>query len=173
MRTIEWEKLDILKDHSEIEDLDTNGLIDFVKLTSTNQLYFWVGHTNWRLTKRDLHILDDLIDGIEVLEQLTPYRFVFCCGKQFDIEQVKSTIVKTLCPIEFKLSDELILEIQTLQNNLLNNYSNWVIYVLPNNKIEYIYLDNNLAEFTQKYLELQEAEEKYGGMILIPTKNLT
>lgn len=169
MRKIEWEKLDILKNFEEEEDLSAfnSGIIDLIKLASSNKFDFWIGHVNWKLTTRDALILDEVIDGIESLTITSPYRFIISCARLFNITELKKNIELALCPIEFKLDETVLADVAKIQQKL-QSFSSWIIYVLPNGKIEYAYFDGNLLEYTQKCQEFQDAEQKYGGMILVP-----
>lgn len=169
MRKIEWEKLDVLKNFEDDEDLSmlSSGIIDLVKLASSNKFDFWIGHVNWKLTERDALILDEVIDGIESLAIISPYRFMISCARLFNATELKKSVELALCPIEFKLDESIVAEVGKIQQKL-QGFLSWIIYVLPNGKIEYAYFNDNLLEYTQKCQEFQEAEQKYGGMILVP-----
>lgn len=62
-----------------------------------NMFDCWIGHTNFRLTKKDFNILDSQIDGIGCLKILSPYRFFIGIEKMFSFPAVRIQIQKDLC----------------------------------------------------------------------------
>lgn len=169
-KVIEWEKLDIFLDKEEFEgpEITEGGIIDLAKLANSNKFNFWIGHTNFKITQRDLSILDDLIDGVESLAIVSPYRFIVSIGHLFNETQIKKIIEKTICQIPFKFDTQLSQDILDLKNLLNANFLDWYIYVLPNGCIEYVGLNENQEEFDTISLVFKNSEQRYGGIILTP-----
>lgn len=169
-KAIDWEKLDIFKDDDEFEgnELTEAGIIDLSKLATSNKFNFWIGHTNFKITQRDLSILDGMIDGVESLAIISPYRFIVSVGKMFNEDKIKKIINKHLCQVPFKFDDKLNQEIKELKEVLSVHFSDWMIYVLPNGCMEYVGLNDNETEFETISMLFRNCENQYGGLILTP-----
>lgn len=73
------------------------GLIPLTEHSRASNLFdFWIGHTNFPITKSTIKELDK-IPGIESLDVFTTYRFRISIGRAFQSAQVKDRITKTLC----------------------------------------------------------------------------
>ena len=62
-----------------------------------NMFDCWIGHTNFKLTKKDFDILNNDINGIGCLKILSPYRFFIGIEKMFSFASVRIQIQKDLC----------------------------------------------------------------------------
>ena len=62
-----------------------------------NMFECWIGHTNFKLTKKDFDILNNDINGIGCLKVLSPYRFFIGIEKMFSFAAVRIQIQKDLC----------------------------------------------------------------------------
>lgn len=72
------------------------GLIPYNEYTASGKIFnFWVGHTNFTITKEIVDIMDG-IDGIEILDVFTRYRFRIGIGKCFEDSAVMSSINNTI-----------------------------------------------------------------------------
>ena len=58
---------------------------------ASNHFKFWVGHTNFKIT-RPFHNIISGIEGVETLDIFTPYRFRISVGKLFRDRDVMSKI---------------------------------------------------------------------------------
>jgi hypothetical protein len=68
------------------------GLIPYNEYTASSKIFnFWVGHTNFNLTKEISNIIEKCA-GIEVLDIFTRYRFRIGIGKCFIDSDVMSDI---------------------------------------------------------------------------------
>lgn len=68
------------------------GLIPYNEHTASSKIFnFWVGHTNFTITKEIADIIES-VDGIEILDIFTRYRFRIAIGKCFDDSDVMSSI---------------------------------------------------------------------------------
>jgi len=64
------------------------GLIPYTENTASSKIFnFWVGHTNFSITKNISEIIEE-IDGVETLDIFTRYRFRIAVGKAFDCSKV-------------------------------------------------------------------------------------
>lgn len=60
------------------------GLIPYNEHTASSKIFnFWVGHTNFTITKNIVDIIEQS-DGVEILDVFTRYRFRIAIGKCFD-----------------------------------------------------------------------------------------
>lgn len=78
-----------------------------------NMFDCWVGHTNFKITKKDFNILNKEIDGIGCLKVLSPYRFFIGIEKMFSFPAVRIQIQKDLCN-NLEMQDE----IEQINNNV-------------------------------------------------------
>jgi len=62
-----------------------------------NMFECWIGHTNFKLTKKDFDILNNDINGIGCLKVISPYRFFIGIEKMFSFAAVRIQIQKDLC----------------------------------------------------------------------------
>ena len=65
-------------------------------LSPSNMYDCWVGHTNFRLNEEDYILLDQYVDGIEVIKMMSKYRFFIGIGKLFNFKDVQSKIQEAL-----------------------------------------------------------------------------
>ena len=78
-----------------------------------NMFDCWIGHTNFKITKRDFNILNKEIDGIGCLKVISPYRFFIGIEKMFSFPAVRIQIQKDLCN-NLEMQDE----IEQINNNV-------------------------------------------------------
>lgn len=72
------------------------GLIPYNEHTASSKIFnFWLGHTNFNISSKIKEIIEN-IDGIEILDIFTRYRFRIAIGKCFEDADVMSTINKTI-----------------------------------------------------------------------------
>lgn len=78
-----------------------SGPIGIIPLNETNlpgkRFNFWVGHTNFELTKNHLNLMNK-VPGVEVLRIHTRYRMWFAIAKAFNENDVMRDIEKALIP---------------------------------------------------------------------------
>lgn len=68
------------------------GIIPVNENTSSSKIFnFWVGHTNFNITKSVARIIEDT-DGVETLDIFTRYRFRIGIGKVFTDSEVMRDI---------------------------------------------------------------------------------
>lgn len=65
------------------------------KVITEKDFEFWMGHTNFRITKDILDIIV-ICPGIEAVDILTPYRFRIAVGVLFKVNEVLASTAQTL-----------------------------------------------------------------------------
>lgn len=87
------EHLDHAKFHKPVKVIASPlGLIPYNEYTASSKIFnFWVGHTNFNITKDISNILEKC-PGIELLDVFTRYRFRIGIGKCFNDSEVMSEI---------------------------------------------------------------------------------
>lgn len=71
------------------------GIIPVNEYTASGKIFnFWVGHTNFDLTK-NIGLLIESIEGVESLDIFTRYRFRIAIGKAFNDSDVMQEIQHT------------------------------------------------------------------------------
>lgn len=72
------------------------GLIPYNEHTSSGKIFnFWVGHTNFNLSKNVVNIIEKC-EGVEILDIFTRYRFRIGIGKCFNDNEVMTNIKDTI-----------------------------------------------------------------------------
>lgn len=68
------------------------GILPYNEKTSCDKIFnFWVGHTNFSITKEISNILEESI-GVETLDIFTRYRFRIAIGKAFKDSKIMTNI---------------------------------------------------------------------------------
>jgi len=72
------------------------GLIPYNEHTASSKIFnFWVGHTNFNITKKVVEIIEKC-DGVELLDIFTRYRFRIGVGKCFTDNEVMRSITDNI-----------------------------------------------------------------------------
>lgn len=72
------------------------GLIPYNEHTASSKIFnFWLGHTNFNISQKVKQIIEQ-IDGVEILDIFTRYRFRIAIGKCFEDAEVMNTITKEI-----------------------------------------------------------------------------
>ena len=198
MKDISWEFYKIRKDDIEDEDdeedfdkdLDAANHIDnFPVLAQTpmglfrvddelspiNMYEFWMGHTNFPITKSIAYKLSTVL-GVEVLCVLSPYRFVLSVGKMFNFPDVRIKIESEICGKHVEMSSLSSIENEEVKERVKSEiekckqHETWCLYLFPNGKIATAHSDN-FEDIADKLSLFEEARETSGG-ILITSDNL-
>lgn len=84
--------------YNKINAIATNmGIIPYNEYTDCSKIFnFWVGHTNFDLTKKIVDIIE-ATEGVETLDIFTRYRFRVAFGKAFSDREVMANIVTKVC----------------------------------------------------------------------------
>jgi hypothetical protein len=68
------------------------GIIPINDNTASGKIFnFWVGHTNFNITKKIVSIIEDT-QGVECLDIFTRYRFRIAIGKAFSDAEIMNSI---------------------------------------------------------------------------------
>lgn len=68
------------------------GLIPYNEHTASGKIFnFWLGHTNFNISNNIKNLIEK-IDGVEILDIFTRYRFRIAIGKCFNDAEVMNTI---------------------------------------------------------------------------------
>lgn len=72
------------------------GIIPYTENTASGKIFnFWVGHTNFDITQKISDLIEN-IDGVEILDIFTRYRFRIAIGKAFIDSKVMKEINDTI-----------------------------------------------------------------------------
>lgn len=129
----------------------------------------WIGHTNFPITKKILNILNNNIDGIEVLKILGKYSFFIGVAKMFNILDIRSQIDEKICSYTESeiLSDEQVNEtVELLKFQLNESNKHWSILVYPAGMVEYITGSDLNTDYLNQLNALLEKKKNFGGIIL-------
>jgi len=73
------------------------GLVSVNEYTNPAKIFnMWTGETNFTLTEPIVKKIED-VDGVEILDCFTRYRFRFAVGRLFDDNAVREAIRKSIC----------------------------------------------------------------------------
>lgn len=105
------------EDHEEDEEQDLSiklpsnpvkviatplGLIPYNEHTASSKIFnFWLGHTNFNISDTIKTTIEE-INGVEILDIFTRYRFRIAIGKCFDDTDVKTNINNTIYTLLIK-----------------------------------------------------------------------
>jgi hypothetical protein len=68
------------------------GLIPYNEYTASSKIFnFWIGHTNFNISEKIKCTIEE-INGVEILDIFTRYRFRIAIGKCFDDAEVMNNI---------------------------------------------------------------------------------
>ena len=77
------------------------GIVPMNENTASSKIFnFWLGHTNFNITKRIASIIEKA-DGVETLDIFTRYRFRIAIGKAFNDSDVMRDINKKIYKEKF------------------------------------------------------------------------
>ena len=128
----------------------------------------WTAHTNFPVTSKMLNVLNDEIDGIEMLKIMGKYSFFLGVAQLFDIRDVRRQIdEKICCYTENEIfSDDEIEETVNLLKDQLKDNRFWSILVYPEGKVEYVVANEINVEYLDALSSLMEKKNNFGGIIL-------
>lgn len=128
----------------------------------------WTAHTNFSITGKILNILNEEIDGIEVLKITGKYSFFIGVAKLFDIADVRRQIDEKICSYTEKeiLSDNDVEKTVYLLKDQLKDNKHWSILVYPEGMVEYIVANEMNIDYLDGLSSLIEKKNSFGGIIL-------
>ncbi len=128
----------------------------------------WTAHTNFPVTSKILNILNQEIDGIEVLKVMGKYSFFVGIARLFDIRDVRKQIDEKICSYtenEIFSNDEIEETVNLLKDQLKDN-NFWSILVYPEGMVEYVVANEINIEYLDALSSLIEKKNNFGGIIL-------
>jgi len=128
----------------------------------------WIAHTNFPVTSKILNILNEEIDGIEVLKIMGKYSFFVGIARLFDIRDVRKQIDDKICSYtenEIFSNDEIEETVNLLKDQLKDN-NFWSILVYPEGMVEYVVANEINIEYLDALSSLIEKKNNFGGIIL-------
>lgn len=128
----------------------------------------WIAHTNFPVTSKILNILNEEIDGIEVLKVMGKYSFFVGIARLFDIRDVRKQIDEKICSYtenEIFSNDEIEETVNLLKDQLKDN-NFWSILVYPEGMVEYVVANEINIEYLDALSSLIEKKNNFGGIIL-------
>lgn len=159
-----------------------NGPMPMHEYTRPGYLYnFWVGHSNWPLTKKNVADLDKIL-GVESLDVFSPYRFRIAVGKMFTFADVRwrihniivadnslelfnvgrNHVSEQVLEDRIRLTQELDKDLKKYQDE----YRFWAAFVLPNGKKEVVFAEELSEDFIDQLNTLELTQRAVGGLIL-------
>lgn len=130
------------------------------KMNVMNQFECWMGYTNFDIT----HSIRDKIEkveGVELLNVTSRYRFFLGIGKLFNFSDVRLAIEDTL------MLDDITKEAVNIIKDNISNDRYWVIFISKTGEILYISTNDEDDEHYLTTLDIYEKRRKTnGGMLL-------
>jgi hypothetical protein len=127
----------------------------------------WTAHTNFPITGSISEILNNQIDGVELLKIMGKYSFFIGVAKLFDIRDVRNQISEKICSYtenEIFSTDGIQETVDLLKDQLKDNKF-WSILVYPEGRIEYVVANEVNAEYLDALSSLIEKKNNFGGII--------
>ena len=143
-----------------------------------NMFECWIGHTNFKLTKKDFDILNNDINGIGCLKVLSPYRFFIGIEKMFSFAAVRIQIQKDLC--KTLNMEETFIEGNNDVDNVINTVisrindaffnikdsERWAVFVSNDGEVKTI-KNSECGSDLDYYKKLQNLKSLKNGNIII------
>jgi hypothetical protein len=134
---------------------------------------FYLAHTNFNITKRTIMTLLD-VEGIEVLQPVTRYRFLIAIGELFDVTSVKLDIEYKLCGRDITESKTSFINNDAIRETAqhvikeLNTLDvEWTICVFPNGNIDFaVNTDQYHNQYIKDVKEFEECVKNAGCRII-------
>jgi hypothetical protein len=128
----------------------------------------WMASTNFKITGRILNVLNEEIDGIELLKITGTYSFFIGVARLFKILDVRKQIDEKICSYtELEILSNLEIEkTVTLMKNQLQEHNYWSMLIYPEGHIEYAVSNEINIEYLNEINTLVEKKNNFGGIIL-------
>ena len=102
------------------------------KMNIMNQFDCWMGYTNFDITTSVQEVLES-VEGVELLEVMSRYRFFLGVGKLFNFPDVRISIEEQLCD-NFELDSDTEETVEMIKESLSSDRF-WTIFVSGNGEI--------------------------------------
>jgi len=138
------------------------------KMSIMNQFDCWMGYTNFDITESVKETIEN-IEGVELLNIMTRYRFFLGVGKLFDFPDVRREIEKSLrgdsSPDDDTADDDTEEVVEMIRDNISTDRY-WAIFVCKSGEILYTSTNEDDDEIYKKTLEhYKKRKSKSGGLI--------
>ena len=133
------------------------------KMSIMNQFDCWMGYTNFDITESVKETIEN-IEGVELLNIMTRYRFFLGVGKLFDFPDVRREIEKSLRG-DSSPDDDTEEAVEMIRDNISTDRY-WAIFVCKSGEILYTSTNEDDDEIYKKTLEhYKKRKNKSGGLI--------
>lgn len=143
------------------------GIVPLTDMNSPSKVFnLWLGHTNFRVSETVAKTIE-AVDGIEILNVFSPYRFMVGFGKLFKAPYCMYNICKALKIENSKYSlNEPYQEKLDQVKQKAQKYNFWIIYVSPNGEISCVHSDIKSSTFEEQELIYKKTYDLVGGRLL-------
>ena len=137
------------------------------KMSIVNQFDCWMGYTNFDITQSVQESIEK-IEGVELLNVMTRYRFFLGIGKLFDFSSARRLIEESLCDLR---TDEDIIDEDTgeaidIIKEDISSDRYWAIFVTQAGEISYASTNKESDEdYLNKLSHYVKRKKKNGGFI--------
>tara|TARA_R100000005_G_scaffold95912_2_gene79504 strand:+ start:13888 stop:14478 length:591 start_codon:yes stop_codon:yes gene_type:complete len=133
------------------------------KMNILNQFDCWMGYTNFEITNSIRDTLEK-VEGVELLNIMTRYRFFLGVGKMFNFSDVRRSVESLLCESEI---DEYSKESVNIIKENISSDKYWAIFVTKSGEILYASTNEESDEdYLKKLKHYQKRKNKNGGSLL-------
>ena len=133
------------------------------KMSIVNQFDCWICYTNFDITNSVKDTLEK-VEGVELLNIMTRYRFFLGVGKMFNFSEVRRAIESLLCESEI---DEYSKESVSIIRDNISSDKYWAIFVTKSGEILYASTNEESDEdYLKKLKHYQKRKHKNGGLLL-------
>lgn len=133
------------------------------KMNILNQFDCWMGYTNFEITNSIRDTLEK-VEGVELLNIMTRYRFFLGVGKMFNFSDVRRAVESLLCESEI---DEYSKESVNIIKENISSDKYWAIFVTKSGEILYASTNEESDEdYLKKLKHYQKRKNKNGGSLL-------
>ena len=133
------------------------------KMNIMNQFDCWMGYTNFDITESVKEVIEN-IQGVELLNIMTRYRFFLGVGKLFDFSDVRREIEESLRG-DYSPDGDTEETVGIIRDNLSSDRY-WAIFVCKSGEILYTSTNEDDDEIYKKTLEhYKKRKSENGGLI--------
>lgn len=144
-------------------------------LVANNYYDFWVLHTNFDITKETANCIK-VVAGVETLDIFSRYtaRVGISRSGFFDSEEVKIKVSENIRTQEQSkkymelngLPEIVAKEAIDIINDMYDKYNNWMIFILPNGRLECIHSNIEDDEYASNTTNLRILQNSIGGRLV-------
>ena len=133
------------------------------KMSIMNQFDCWMGYTNFDITKSVQDSLER-VEGVELLNVMSRYRFFLGVGKMFKFSNVRKLIEES---VHCSPLDQDTRESVNIIKDSISSDRYWTIFVSQSGEISYASTNKEADEdYFSKLKHYQKRKKKNGGVII-------